>query len=123
MPPSSKVIEAIKAATGESLRLYPSPTAAPARKAIAEHFGLDANQVALGNGGDELIEMCFRAFVGAGERVAYSTPPYPLLDPLRNVHEAIPSTHPTAEGCSWSEELFKDPAPLKFMVSPKSPTC
>ncbi|HWO44279.1 MAG TPA: aminotransferase class I/II-fold pyridoxal phosphate-dependent enzyme, partial [Methylomirabilota bacterium] len=98
LPPSSKVIEAIKAATGESLRLYPSPTAAPARKAIAEHFGLETNQVALGNGGDELIEMCFRAFVGAGDRVAYSTPTYPLLDPLCKVHEAIPSTHPTAEG-------------------------
>ena len=122
LPPSSKVIEAIKAATGESLRLYPSPTAAPARKAIAEHFGLEANQVALGNGGDELIEMCFRAFVGAGERVAYSTPTYPLLDPLCKVHEAIPSTHPTAEGWTWTEELFEDPAPLKFLVNPNSPT-
>ena len=122
LPPSSKVIEAIKAATGESLRLYPSPTAAPARKAIAEHFGLEANQVALGNGGDELIEMCFRAFAGAGDRVAYSTPTYPLLDPLCKVHEAIPSTHPTAEGWTWTEELFEDPAPLKFLVNPNSPT-
>src|SRR5260370_4058322 len=122
LPPSPKVIEAIKAATGESLRLYPSPTAAPARKAIAEHFGLEANQVALGNGGDELIEMCFRAFVGAGQRVAYSTPTYPLLDPLCKVHEAIPSTHPTAEGWTWTEDLFEDPAPLKFLVNPNSPT-
>jgi histidinol-phosphate aminotransferase len=122
LPPSSKVIEAIKAATGDSLRLYPSPTAAPARKAIAEHFGLEPNQVAVGNGGDELIEMCFRAFAGAGDRVAYSTPTYPLLDPLCKVHEAIPSTHPTAEGWTWTEDLFEDPAPLKFLVNPNSPT-
>jgi histidinol-phosphate aminotransferase len=122
LPPSPKVIEAIKAAAGQSLRLYPSPTAAPAREAIAEHFGLEAKQVALGNGGDELIEMCFRAFVGAGEHVAYSTPTYPLLDPLCKVHEAIPSTHPTAEGWTWTEELFEDPAPLKFLVNPNSPT-
>ena len=122
LPPSPKVIEAIKAATGDSLRLYPSPTAAPARKAIAARFGLEANQVALGNGGDELIEMCFRAFVGAGERVAYSTPTYPLLEPLCKVHEAIPSTHATAEGWTWTEDLFEDPAPLKFLVNPNSPT-
>src|SRR5258708_14016587 len=77
LPPSSKVIEAIKAATGDSLRLYPSPTAAPARKAIAEHFGLEANQVALANGVDDLIDICFRAFVRAGQRVASSPPPYP----------------------------------------------
>src|SRR6266571_8771223 len=122
LPPSPKVIEAIRTAANESLRLYPSPTAAPARAAIANHFGLQAGQVALGNGADELIEMCFRAFVGAGERVAYSTPTYPLLDPLCKVHEAIPSTHPTAEGWTWTEELFEDPAPLKFLVNPNSPT-
>ena len=122
LPPSPRVIEAIKAAAGESLRLYPSPTAAPARKAIAAHFGLDADQVALGNGADELIEMCFRAFVGAGDRVAYSTPTYPLLEPLCRVHEAIPSTHPAAEGWTWTESLFEDPAPIKFLVNPNSPT-
>jgi len=122
LPPSPRVIEAIKAAAGESLRLYPSPTAAPARSAIAEHFGLDTSQVALGNGADELIEMCFRAFVGAGARVAYSTPTYPLFDPLCQVHEVIPSTHPTAEGWTWTEDLFEDPAPLKFLVNPNSPT-
>jgi len=122
LPPSPRVIEAIKAAAGESLRLYPSPTAAPARSAIAEHFGLDTSQVALGNGADELIEMCFRAFVGAGDRVAYSTPTYPLFDPLCQVHEVIPSTHPTAEGWTWTEDLFEDPAPLKFLVNPNSPT-
>ncbi len=122
LPPSPKVIAAIKAATGESLRLYPSPTAAPARQAIAAHLRLDASQVALGNGGDELIEMCFRAFAGAGDRVAYSTPTYPLFDPLCRLHEVTPSVHPTAEGWTWTPELVEDPAPLKFLVNPNSPT-
>ncbi len=122
LPPSPKVIEAIKAAAGGSLRLYPSPTAGPARSAIAEHFGLDANQVALGNGGDELIEMCFRAFADAGDRVAYSTPTYPLLEPLCRVHEVTPSVHPTAEGWTWTTDFVEDSAPLKFLVNPNSPT-
>src|ERR1700730_6876308 len=122
LPPSPKVIEAIKAAADESLRLYPSPTAAPARKSIAEHFGLGVGHVALGNGGHELIEMCFRAFADAGDRVAYSTPTYPLLDPLCRVHEVVASTHPTAEEWTWSPEFVDDPAPLKFLVNPNSPT-
>ncbi|HSS94262.1 MAG TPA: histidinol-phosphate transaminase [Candidatus Dormibacteraeota bacterium] len=122
LPPSPKVIAAINAATDESLRLYPSPTAAPAREAIAEHFRLEPNQVALGNGADELIEMCFRAFAGVGDRVAYSTPTYPLLDPLCRLHEVMPSLHPTAEGWTWTPELADDPAPLKFLVNPNSPT-
>ncbi|TMB98951.1 MAG: histidinol-phosphate transaminase [Chloroflexi bacterium] len=122
LPPSPKVIAAIQAATNESLRLYPSPTAAPARRAISAHFGLDPSQVALGNGADDLIEMCFRAFAGAGDRVAYSTPTYPLFDPLCRLHEATPSIHPTAEGWTWTPELVEDPAPLKFLVNPNSPT-
>ncbi|HXC75711.1 MAG TPA: histidinol-phosphate transaminase [Candidatus Acidoferrum sp.] len=122
LPPSPKVIEAIKAAAGDSLRLYPSPTAAPARAAIAAHFGLQPSMVAVGNGGDDLIEMCFRAFAGKGDRVAYPTPTYPLFEPLCAIHEAIASPHPTGEGWSWTKELAEDHARLKFIVNPNSPT-
>jgi histidinol-phosphate aminotransferase len=122
LSPSPKVIAAIKAATDESLRLYPSPTAALARDAIAKHFNLDVAQVTLGNGADELIEMCFRAFTGAGDRVAYPTPTYPLLEPLCRLHDAVPSPHSTNEMFTWSTELMDDPAPLKFLVNPNSPT-
>src|SRR5690242_8953696 len=51
VPPSPRVIEAIRSAAGDDLRLYPSPTAAPAREAIARKFGLDPSQVIAGNGG------------------------------------------------------------------------
>src|SRR6267143_4031794 len=122
LPPSPKVIEAIKAAAGESLRLYPSPTAAPARRAIAKHFGLDESQVSVGNGADDLIEMCFRAFAGPGERVAYPTPTYPLLVSLCLLHGSVPSPNPSGEMFTWSTELADDPAPLKFLVNPNSPT-
>ncbi len=122
LPPSPKVIEAIKATATDSLRLYPSPTAQPAREAIARKFGLEAFQVAVGNGGDELIEMCFRAFAGAGDRVAFLAPTYPLLEPLCRIHEAVPSTHPTEEFAELPPSLGPDPAPLKFIVNPNSPT-
>ena len=122
LPPSPNVIEAIKAAADDSLRLYPSPTAAPAREAIARRFDVDPSQVIVGNGGDELIELCFRAFAGAGDRVAYPTPTYPLLDPLCRIHEAVPSTHPTEEFAELPPSLGPDPAPLKFIVNPNSPT-
>jgi histidinol-phosphate aminotransferase len=122
LAPSPKVIEAIKAAAGDSLRLYPSPSAAPARTAIAAHFDLHPSWVALGNGGDELIELCFRAFAGKGDHVAYPTPTYPLFAPLCVIHEAIAAPHPCAEAWTWPRELAEDHAPLKFLVNPNSPT-
>jgi histidinol-phosphate aminotransferase len=122
LPPSPKVIEAIKAAAGDSLRLYPSPTGAPARAAVARRFDLQPSQVAMGNGGDELIEMSFRAFVGKGDHVAYPTPTYSLFEPLCAIHEAVAVPYPSAEGWTWAEGLAEDHAPLKFLVNPNSPT-
>ncbi|MDQ2943189.1 MAG: aminotransferase class I/II-fold pyridoxal phosphate-dependent enzyme, partial [Candidatus Dormibacteraeota bacterium] len=122
LPPSPRVIEAIKAAADDSLRLYPSPTAAPARRAIAKHFGLQPDQVTVANGADDLIEMCFRAFAGAGDRVAYPIPTYPLFEPLCAIHGAVASPNPSGDAFTWSTELMDDPAPLKFLVNPNSPT-
>src|SRR5438067_11149578 len=70
LPPSPRVIEAIREAANDSLRLYPSSNAAPARAAVAKHLGPQPEQVALGHGAAELIEMCFPAFAGKGVRVA-----------------------------------------------------
>jgi len=122
LPPSTRVIEAIRAAADDSLRLYPSPTAAPAREAIARRFGLEPSQVTVGNGGDELIELCFRAFAGAGDTVAFPTPTYPLLEPLCRIHEAEASRHPTEDFAELPPSLGPDPSPLKFIVNPNSPT-
>jgi len=122
VPPSPRVLEAVRNAVTDELRLYPSPTGAPARQAIARHLGLDPAQVAVGNGGDEMIELCFRAFAGAGETVAYPTPTYPLLDPLCRMHEVRGSTHPTEIPWELPPGLAADPSPLKFVVNPNSPT-
>jgi histidinol-phosphate aminotransferase len=122
LPPSPKVIEAIKRAADDSLRLYPSPTAAPAREAIARHFAIDPSHVIVGNGGDELIELCFRAFAGPGDEVAFPTPTYPLFEPLCRIHGAVASRHPTELAWELPPSLGADPARLKFIVSPNSPT-
>lgn len=122
LPPSPKVIEAIRDAAGDALRLYPSPTAAPARAAIAKHFGLETRQVAVGNGADELIDMCFLAFADPGDAVAYPTPTYPYFEPLSRIHGIKPSTHPTEHFAELPPSLAADPAPLKFVVNPNSPT-
>ncbi len=122
LPPSPRVLEALRQAIGDQLRFYPNPTAAPARRAIALAYGLRPEQVALGNGGDELIAMCFRAFVDPGAEVAYPTPTYPLLEPLCRIHEVRPSEHPMDADWGLPASLAQDPAPLKFVVNPNSPT-
>jgi histidinol-phosphate aminotransferase len=54
--------------------------------------------------------------------VAFPTPTYPLFDPLCRIHEAVASTHPTELPWELPPSLGADPAPLKFIVNPNSPT-
>lgn len=61
-PPSPRVIEAIRLAADETLRLYPDPTCDELRATIAEHYNLRKEQVFAGNGSDELLAFSFPAF-------------------------------------------------------------
>ena len=120
-PPSPRVLDALRGAIDGSLRLYPSPTARPAREAIAGVLGLAPEQVALGNGGDELLALAVRAFAGSGDAVALAPPTYPLLEPLCRIHEVRPALHPLGDSWALPESFFEDPSPLKFLVNPNSP--
>jgi histidinol-phosphate aminotransferase len=121
-PPSPRVLEAIRSAVDDSLRLYPSPTSRAAREAIARHHRVGADQVTMGNGGDELIEMAFRAFAGPGDRVAYPHPTYSLLEPLCRMHDCVLAAHPMTAEWELPDGFAGDDAPLKFLVNPNSPT-
>jgi histidinol-phosphate aminotransferase len=57
--PSERVLAAIAAASGDPLRLYPDPQASALRQAIARHHGLDAKEVFVGNGSDEVLAHVF----------------------------------------------------------------
>ncbi|MDR1215877.1 MAG: histidinol-phosphate transaminase [Treponema sp.] len=61
-PPSPLVIEAIRRAVDDRLRLYPDPECWELREAIAERFGVQPEQVFVGNGSDEILAFAFGAF-------------------------------------------------------------
>jgi histidinol-phosphate aminotransferase len=61
-PPSSRVIEAIKNAADETLRLYPDPLGEELRETIAGYYRLRKNNVFISNGSDELLAFSFPAF-------------------------------------------------------------
>jgi len=57
--PSARVIEAIRAAADDRLRLYPDPDATELKGAIATYYGVDPGQVFVGNGSDEVLAHIF----------------------------------------------------------------
>ena len=72
--PSPKVLEAIREATGDALRLYPDPKADRLRAAIAEHHraaGIQPSQVFVGNGSDEVLALVFQALLKHGQPLLF----------------------------------------------------
>jgi histidinol-phosphate aminotransferase len=61
-PPSPGVIEAIKLAANDTLRLYPDPCCEELRTTIARCYNLRKEQIFAGNGSDELLAFSFPAF-------------------------------------------------------------
>lgn len=70
-PPSPKVIEAIRGAANESLRLYPDPECLELRKAIAHREGLKPEQVFCSNGSDEVLAFAFQAFFDPEREIVF----------------------------------------------------
>lgn len=57
--PSEKVIAALQAQADNRLRLYPDPNASELKDAIAKYYGVQAEQVFVGNGSDEVLAHAF----------------------------------------------------------------
>jgi histidinol-phosphate aminotransferase len=57
--PSRKVLDALRAEVGDTLRLYPDPGSDQLRAAIAKRHGLTSEQVFVGNGSDEVLAHVF----------------------------------------------------------------
>jgi histidinol-phosphate aminotransferase len=86
-PPSPQVIEAIRAAASEDLRLYPDPMANVLRDRAAAAYGFQRENILVGNGSDELLSLILRACIGPGDRVVFPYPTYSLYDTLVTIQE------------------------------------
>src|SRR6266480_7433608 len=115
-PPSPKVLQAVKAAVDERLRLYPNPTAQPLREKLAKFHRCKPENIVVGNGSVELLALATRAFVepvaadvrrrtseatrkSASSRrrlqtVQYFTPSYSLYPVLAEIHGAAKNVVP-----------------------------
>ncbi|SPK76030.1 Histidinol-phosphate aminotransferase (plasmid) [Cupriavidus taiwanensis] len=64
--PSPLVIEAVRVAADNALRLYPDPECRELRRVVASYHGISSNCVFAGNGSDEVLALCFQAFFDPG---------------------------------------------------------
>jgi len=121
LPPSTRVADAVRDAAAD-LRLYPSPTGEPLRSALARHHGVDAEQIFVANGGDQVLDCCYRAFAEPGSAVVHAVPSYSLFPVLSQLFGVRDVGVRLEDDGSLPPSFATEPAPLRFVVNPNSPT-
>ncbi len=108
------------------LRSYPIERSLNARRAMAEFFGVDVNEIVIGNGSDELIELLPRVFIDPGDEVVAIDPTFSVYKISIELASGRYTPVPLEENFSLdNNEIIKEiSAKTKFIVmcSPNNPT-
>jgi histidinol-phosphate aminotransferase len=121
-PPSPKVIEALRLAIDDRMRLYPDPLSDRVRQKIGEVYGIEKECVIVGNGGDEVLAMAARAFLGEGQTLLMTRPTYTLYRVLGQIQGAAVLEVLLNHDFSLSEKVFSQKAQLTFISNPNPPS-
>jgi histidinol-phosphate aminotransferase len=123
--PSPKAVEAICQAAAD-VRLYPDNDCYQLRGALAQHLGVDRNQVLIGHGSDELIHNIGLAFICPGDEVMMCTGPFSQYEFTAKLMEGTPVMVPL-DG-NWRYDLAEmaervtDRTKVVFIGNPNNPT-
>ena len=122
-PPSPKALEALRAAAGDSLRLYPDPECTELRAAIAAAHGLSPEQVFPGNGSDEVLAFCFQAFFDPDRPVRFADITYTFYAVYASYFGLTPELVPLAEDFTLPVADFLAPGcGGVVLANPNAPT-
>jgi len=96
-PPSPAIRRAIEEVVERGLQKYPDPMANAFRTRAAELLGLPGKEwILCGNGSDDVLTICTRAFVGEGDLLRLPYPSYILYRTLAQL-----------QGARWEEVRFE----------------
>lgn len=87
---------------------YPDSYSLELREALAAELGVDPDDLIVGNGSNELIQMILTAFGGEKRRIFFPAPSYAMYKIMANIQECVPLEVPL--GITWDLDL---PATLR----------
>ncbi len=126
--PTPRVAVAIREELGEdgtSLRLYPNPKSSPLRAAVAalHGHGLREENVCIGNGSDDILNLLVRAFCGGEADAGYMLPSYSLYPVLVAIQEGRTEIIEFDRSMTLPiEKIAASKARAFFLTSPNAPT-
>lgn len=122
-PPSKKVLDAVSSAEVSKLNLYPDPECKELKQAMATLYGLDAKNVFLSNGSDDILNFFFMAFCDNEDHpVAYPNISYGFYSVYAKLHGAKAREIPLEKDFSINIENYCTNAENVVIANPNAPT-
>lgn len=125
-PPSPRVAEAIWREVGEDgalLRLYPNPKSSGLRAVVAKLHGLREENVCIGNGSDDILNLLVRAFGSHTDPTGFTYPSYSLYPVLVAIHDGRVETLEFDRSMKLPvDKIVASNARVFFLTSPNAPT-
>ena len=121
-PPSERVIDAIRRAANEDLRLYPDPDSTALRQAIANYFDVDRDHVFVGNGSDEILAFTFQALLCHAGPLVYPDITYSFYPVYCQLNGIKAETVALKEDFSLDLADIPDHAGAVIFPNPNAPT-
>jgi histidinol-phosphate aminotransferase len=110
----------------DQFHIYPDPAQREMREAIGAYVGVDPEQVILGTGSDEMLDLAARLFVSPGDTVVNFPPTFGMYDFLASVYDAhlveIPRNEDFTVDMAAAREALSNSAKLLVLASPNNPT-
>ncbi len=119
---SPAALQALAGLDADLLRRYPDPTSAPLRERLADVYGLTPEQVIVGNGADDIINILIRAICDPEDTVVTTNPAYALYPILAGIQGVAVNAIPLGPEFSLPlAELQHAPGALTFITNPNNP--
>ena len=120
--PSPKVLEALRAETGDTLRLYPDPNADRLKDAVAAYFGVSPKQVFVGNGSDEVLAHVFLGLLKHEKPVLFPDITYSFYPVYCGLYDVAYETVPLTEAFEIRSGDYARPNGGIIFPNPNAPT-
>lgn len=123
--PSPKAVDAMQQAAAVVHR-YPDGDSNALKNRLAQFHGVSTDQLLLGNGSNEVLELLIRTFAGAGDEVIYSSRAFIVYALATQAAGAIGVTVSEADGLSHDLDAMAaavtDKTKVVCIANPNNPT-
>lgn len=120
-PAAPGVLEAIRRAGDDSIRLYPASRCDALRAKLGEIHGVAPEQIFVANGSDEVLRLVIQAYSGPGRMTAMTSPTYSLYPTLVQLTGSSIQDFPLEDMERLPPALFEARCDLLLLCVPNPP--